>query len=135
MVVTSVMVGVTIVAEPECFKSLALWSNTIGGARFRFLLEFLTVSFPAPQSGGLTSLENLMSGSIDFSHHISIVDRKSRLRRILCAYCCKFSLYSCIGLLCVPIFALTFYSDFISVFIVHFSLGHLHLGQWPFIAS
>ena len=64
------------------FKSLALWSNTIGGARFRFLLEFLTVSFPAPQSGGLTSLENLMSGSIDFSHHISIVDKKSRSSRI-----------------------------------------------------
>ena len=56
-----------------------------------------------------------MSGSIDFSHHISIVDRKSRLSRILCAYCCKFSLYSCIGLLCVLIFALTFYFDFISV--------------------
>ena len=84
------------------FKSLALWSNTIGGARFRFLLEFLTVSFPAPQSGGLTSLENLMSGSIDFSHHISIVDKKSRSSR--CVHLVVNFRCSCIGLLCVPIF-------------------------------
>ena len=56
------------------FKSLALWSNTIGRAQFRFLLELLTVSFPAAWSSGLASLENLMSGFIDFSHHTSIVD-------------------------------------------------------------
>ena len=113
------------------FKSLALWSNTIGGARFRFLLEFLTVSFPAPQSGGLTSLENLMSGSIDFSHHISIVDKKSRSSRICVLIVVNFR---CIHALvyCVFQFALTFYSDFISVFIVRFSLGHLHLEQWYF---
>ena len=81
MVVTSVTVGVTIVAESERLSRLP--SGRIpSAAQFRFLLEFLTVSFPAPQSGGLTSLENLMSGSIDFSHHISIVDKKSRSSRI-----------------------------------------------------
>ena len=106
------MVGVMIVAEPGRLKSLALWSNTIGRAQFRFLLEFLTVSFPAPQSGGLTSLENLMSGSIDFSHHISIVDKKSRSSRILCA-CFKFLLYLCINLSHVSISALIFYPGFI----------------------
>ena len=73
-----------------------------------------------------------MSGSIDFSHHISIVDRKSRSSRILRAYCCKFLLCSCIDSFVFQFFALTFYSDFISVFIVRFSLGHLHLEQWYF---
>ena len=121
------------------FKSLALWSNTIGGARFRFLLEFLTVSFPAPQSGGLTSLENLMSGSIDFSHHISIVDRKSRSSRILCAYCCKFccihALIHCAFQLLHWYFTLVlFYSDFISLVLSYVLVWDICIGQW-FIAS